>query len=163
MCGWSHDQFLSDLFYPLCAHIPSFSMLSCQQLYLHPSEGRGLLGHTGVSLLVHIAGSVQEFHMFPTPRQQETHRAYQWLVGGQTPSSFVSMQGTLRSDLHSRAPCWCWPEIIPCLDSFFPSLNSLTDLLSSPGSTFLIKHLLLNPWFRVCFWETQSAQIVRCS
>lgn len=105
MCGWSHDQFLSDPFYPLCAHILSFSMLSCKQLYLHLSEDRGLLWHTGVSLLVPIAGSVQEFYMLPTPRQQETHRAYQWLMGGQTLSSSVSMQGTLRSDLHSRAPC----------------------------------------------------------
>lgn len=121
--GWSHDQFLQIPF--ILSHILSFSMLSCKQLYLHLSEDRGLLWHTGVSLLVPIAGSVQEFLYAPNSRQQETHRAYQWLMGGQTLSSSVSMQGTLRSDLHSRAPCgtaetWCWPEIIHCLD-FFPS------------------------------------------
>lgn len=80
-------------------------------------------------------------------------------VKGQKPSSFASMQGTRAVIYIPELPVgsgwaleFAWNRFLLCLFPF-SILTLLLPCWFLPGGTFLIKHLLLNPWLKICFWE----------
>ena len=104
--------------------LPASLCFAANSLYLHPAENcPGIPGSPYCSRELEAYRSVISPNPQTTGHPQSLPMTY---VKGQIPSSFASMEGTLRCGLHSRAPYQVRLSLGACLKS------SLAWLISFP-------------------------------